>query len=207
MIEDIEERGWTGFRADDTGLLLLDYMIRGFFKEQADSLRESNALSARNAKDNDKAVGGIKGKIDRHLFAAPRRIYILDETTGKPISKPDGVVERPLRTMTMQGPRVTLVRSDMVKSGRILKFEIATTWPQLFSEDVIRQILERGAFVGLGQWRNASHGGPARAMRGCVRPGGVAFGFGVVSSCVALSCNGAVSIDRVERSGVRAKSR
>ena len=157
LIEDIEERGWTGFRSDENGLLLLDYQIRGFMKEQADALRESNMLSARNAKD-DGPVAGIKGKIDRHLFVAPRRLYICDAETGNPLKTPDGIVERPLRAMTQQGPRVSLVRSDMVKAGRVLSFSLLTTWPQVFTEEVIRQMFERGEFVGLGQWRNASHG-------------------------------------------------
>jgi len=158
LVEDLEERGWTGFRSDEKGLLLLDYQLRGFFKEQADALRESGDLQARNAKDDGKPLGGIKGKIDRHLFVAPRRIYIRDEATERPLLKPDGIVERPLRAQTMQGPRVSLVRSDMVKAGRVLDFTIATTWPEVFKEDLIRQMLSRGEFMGLGQWRNASHG-------------------------------------------------
>ena len=158
LVEDLEERGWTGFRADDSGLLLLDYQIRGFFKEQADALRESGDLQARNAKDDGKPMGGIKGKIDRHLFVAPRRIYIRDEDSGEPLAKPDGIVERPLRAQTMQGPRVSLVRSDMVRAGRTLNCTLATTWPEVFTEELIRQLLARGEFMGLGQWRNASHG-------------------------------------------------
>lgn len=158
MIEDAEERGWTGFRADESGLLLLDYQIRGFFKEQADALRESGYLCVRNARDDGKPMGGVRGKIDRHLFVAPRRIYIRDAATGAPLTKPDGVVERPLRAQTAQGPRVSLARSDMVRAGRALQFRVATTWPEVFTEELIRQLLSRGEFMGLGQWRNASHG-------------------------------------------------
>ena len=157
LIENVEERGWTGFRGDDGGIMLLDYQIKGFLKEQADALRECGALQARNAKD-DGPLGGVKGKIDRHLFVFPRRLRILDEDTGKPLLKPDGINERPMRAMTAQGPRVSLVRSDMVRSGRVMKCSIATTWPALFKEELIQQMLERGEVVGLGQWRNASHG-------------------------------------------------
>ena len=148
-IEQAEERGWTGFHRDPKSheLFLYDYQARGFFKEQGDSLRECGAI----------ALKGIRRKIDRFVFIRPRRIYFLDEK-GKRITKPDDLCERPLRAQTMQGERVSLARSDVIAAGRRIQFEIVVMWPDVFTEEVLRAILSRGEFMGLGQWRTGGNG-------------------------------------------------
>lgn len=148
-VEEVEERGWTGFHTDPQTkeLFLYDYQIRGFLKEQGDSLRECGQL----------AIKGIRRKIDRFAFVRGRRIPILDEN-GKRLTAPDGVCERPLRAQTMQGERVSLARSDQINAGRSIQFQIVVIWPDVFTEEVMRQILDRGEFMGLGQWRSGGNG-------------------------------------------------
>lgn len=141
-VEEIEEAGWTGFHSDENGLFVYDYFVRGFIKE---SCRVAALFPAPVT------------KVDRYLFVFPRRIYLLDGN-GRVKKQPDGVLERPLRAMTMRGPRVTVARSDYVNAGTVLKFEIHNLNPQIFTRQVLDDLLAYGEYQGLGQWRNASYG-------------------------------------------------
>ncbi len=60
--------------------------------------------------------------------------------------------------MTMQGPRVTLVRSDYIADGTELVATIRIISNKEVTADVIREILEYGKYRGLGQFRNGSYG-------------------------------------------------
>jgi len=102
-------------------------------------------------------VKNFKQKIDRLVFVFPRRVHFMRD--GEFIKSPDGMVERPLRAMTMQGPRVTLARSDMLKEGATLKFEIELiTNKEGVNKEFIFDLMTYGRFQGLGQWRNGSAG-------------------------------------------------
>ncbi len=67
-------------------------------------------------------------------------------------------MERSLRAMTMQGPRVTLVRSDYIGVGTELVMQIRILKNKEVTGDIIREILEYGQFRGLGQFRNGGYG-------------------------------------------------
>ena len=155
-------------------LFTYDYTIRGFLKESANALRQIEAHDVR----------GVKTKIDQFVFAQPRRIFFVapPERWHKagPVSlggcghignheltpgmmchfchKADGVLERPLRAETPQGPRVALVRSDLLEVGTKLPFTLKVLWPKVFTEDLLRLCFERGEYLGYGQWRTGSYG-------------------------------------------------
>lgn len=143
-----ESRGWTGFHENENGLFLYDYAVKGALKEAGNVLKDQIGIKA------------LRSKIDNYVFVFPRKVYILDEETNEAIKKPDGIFERPLRAQTMQGPRVSLVRSDQVNAGRKLRFEIRaiedSPIPKL--EEVLRQCMEYWELKGLGQFRNGSFG-------------------------------------------------
>lgn len=138
-VEKTEEKGWTGFHSDEKGLFIFDYMIRGFLKNAGNILKDE--LKIKN----------LKSKIDNTIFVFPRKIHL-----GK--DKPDGVCERPLRAMTMQGPRVTLARSDTVLAGTSFELTIEILPNKEITSEKIIQMLEYGKFCGLGQFRNGSYG-------------------------------------------------
>lgn len=140
-VEQIEEKGWTGFHSDEQGLFIYDYMIRGFLKNAGNNLKEAIGVKA------------VKSKIDNFVFVFPRRIHM-----DKPA--PDGMVERPLRAMTAQGPRVSLARSDYVDAGTVVNFtvKIVPHKGNELSEKVIKSLFDYGQFCGLGQFRNGSYG-------------------------------------------------
>jgi hypothetical protein len=149
--EKIERAGWTGFHRDDRGYFLYDYAILGFLKEAGNVLKEQLKIT------------NLRSKIDQLVFIEPRRIYL---TEGHPDLD---VLERPLRCMTMQGPRVTVVRSDCVPEGtsfeikiKILENEVSARSKSKsatnINREVIDTLLQYGQFKGLGQFRNGSYG-------------------------------------------------
>ncbi len=137
-VPDAEKAGWTGFHTDEQGCFLYNYALLGFLKEAGNTLKEQLGIKA------------LKSKIDQFVFVEPRRIRL------KPA--PDGVLERSLRAMTMQGPRVTLVRSDYIDAGTELVATIRILKNKEVTGDIIHEILEYGRYRGLGQFRNGSYG-------------------------------------------------
>ena len=145
--EYTEEGGWTTFARNGTGeIIIYDYMIKGFLKSACETLMANGAI---------KKIPAYKKWFDRLVFVWPRQI-----PTGK--MEPDSIVERPLRAMTAQGPRVTVTRSDALGVGTEFEFEVELlendkkiTW------EVIEQCLAYGRYVAFGQWRGS--GGYGRA--------------------------------------------
>ena len=139
-VEEIEEGGWTGFHADEKGLFIYDYMIKGFIKAACEVLQANGTL---------KKITAYKKWMDNLVFIFPRKIYFNKHN-------PDGVLERPLRAMTAMGPRVTLTRSDFIAAGSQISFEIEIlNNTKGIDEDIVKTCLEFGAYVGLGQWRGS----------------------------------------------------
>jgi len=146
--EHMAEQGSTIFHrngpegAEKIGIY--DYQIKGFFKDACKSLRSAdNTLS--------KKLTAYKKKIDGLIFVKPRFIFV--EFPGDPES---GLCERPARVDTPQGERVTLMRSETVPAGSVMRIEIISLAKEL--ETLIEEWLDYGALRGLGQWRNSGKG-------------------------------------------------
>ena len=141
-----EAKGWTSFHKDETGIFLYDYAIKGFLKEAANVLKDG--VGEKN----------LRSKFDNYVFVRPRRAHPTRD--GKTILEPDGVLERPLRAMTPQGPRVTLARSDYLKAGCSLEFAVLVISGSPFRhpEELLESCLQYGSLKGLGQWRNGGYG-------------------------------------------------
>lgn len=138
-VEKVEEKGWTGFHADGEGLFMYEYMLKGFLKHAGNVLKEVVKVKA------------LRSKLDDYCFIGPRRIYL-----GK--EKPDGFIERPLRAMTMQGPRVTLARSDYIGAGIEIPFTVTLIGHKELTFGLIDTLLAHGQYMGLGQFRNGGYG-------------------------------------------------
>lgn len=147
-VAETEEKGWTGFHQDDEGLFIYDYMIRGFLKNAAKVIE--------TCKGKEDKLKNSRGKIDQAVFVFPRRIHFM--LNGKNVQAPDGVIERPLRAETMQGPRVCLAKSDKVAPGSTLEFQLKILPFPGISTIKIEEWLDYGQFCGLGQFRNGSYG-------------------------------------------------
>jgi hypothetical protein len=142
---EVEERGWTGFHQDVSGLFIYDYQLKGALKELAGiAYPKGGDLSA------------ARSKVENFVYVRPRRLRFRDDA-GLILAQPDGVVERPLRAMTAQGPRVSVMRSDFVAAGRTLEATIVVV-PGPVSQAMIERILRLGEYRGLGQFRTGSYG-------------------------------------------------
>jgi hypothetical protein len=137
--EEVESRGWTGFYENEAGQpIMMDYQFKGFLKNAGNVLK--GALKIPN----------LRQHVSDTVFVNPRSIILAE--------KPDGVLERPLRAMTMQGPRVTLVRSDVINPGHKYVLEIQKLDGSKVTDKALESILSYGEQVGLLQWRNGGYG-------------------------------------------------
>lgn len=154
MKEEIEEMGKTKYeektmtvfpRTADGKPCILDYQLKGFFKDSCSGLQKM--------KDEDMAkesckIKAFKKVIDGNVFPYPRKSEIIFD--GE-ISN----LQRPLRAQTIQGERICLANSEMIPAGAY--FFATIKFPDKL-EPVIREWLDYGELKGLGQWRNAGWG-------------------------------------------------
>lgn len=151
------DKASTVFAKDENGIHLWDYQCKGFLKEAVRSLIELGDCPQLTPWSYKKAVG-----LFVHVF--PRRIYIL-QPSGKNVLKPDDSLSRPIRCETMQGERIALARSELVKAGCSLIFTIKwlagtnkKSKQAIFTEELIHSALDYGNWVGIGQWRTGGFG-------------------------------------------------
>lgn len=147
-----EKSGLSVFLRDPVNgnLMMFDYVIRGFLKEALLTLSSQIGIVA------------AKSKVDKFLFAGPRCVAVLDGN-GQPVMEPDGIFERSLRAMTMQGPRVALAGSEVVNDWQIkIKLTLIenekTAKSKALTWEAVEQALSYGQFQGLGQFRNGGFG-------------------------------------------------
>jgi hypothetical protein len=117
--------------------------VKGFLKEAANTLKEQLKIQA------------MRSKLDQFVFVGPRRLYLFN-SDGTCKTAPDGVVERPLRAMTARGPRVTLVRSDMVEEGTVIFPTVTLFENKEIKWQHVETLFDYGEFKALGQWRNSN---------------------------------------------------
>lgn len=125
---------------------LVDYQIKGFFKETCGALRRvSISASAK--------ITAYKKIVDGMVFIEPR-FLALDLAEGTEI----GVLSRPLRAQTAQGERIAIASSEMIPAGATVRFQILTLSDKVIPQALLEEWLSYGALKGIGQWRNASYG-------------------------------------------------
>lgn len=145
-VEKVEEKGWTGFhRLADGTPFLMNYVIKGFFKDACGALRRAEDTKSAKLKAYKKEIDGL-------VFVRPRQIPI--NINGGQM----GVLERPLRAQTAQGERVTLARSDTCPAGSHIEFTLEVWEGGGINEKLLAEWLDYGQYRGLGQWRNADYG-------------------------------------------------
>lgn len=148
--ENLETKGLTVFLRDDGVLCLADYVIKGFLKEALGVIK------------SQVKIGMSATKVDNFVFVEPD--YIHFTRGGKPVTDADEIFERPLRAMTMQGPRVSVSASEIIRPGWEIEFTLAlianekTAKSVALTWNVIEEALNYGSFKGLGQWRNGQNG-------------------------------------------------
>lgn len=131
------------FHRDELGFFVYDYFIKGFINHAARTLKEEGQIKQ------------LQDKCKRYVFVSPRRVRL--PAPNEEMLLP--VLERPLRAETPQGPRVALTRSDYIKAGSEIQFDIQMLEQgNPLTEICIKKILGYGEFFGLGQWRSGGYG-------------------------------------------------
>ena len=136
------EKGTTVFHRDEKGQpIMYNYQLKGMLKEAAEKL---NGLDG---------IKNLRSKLQSYVYVSPRRSTI--KYKGE-----IGILERPLRGMTAQGPRVSLARSEMIPAGAEVEFEIKIIDPpsekMRISKELFLKLLDFAQNLGLGQWRNSN---------------------------------------------------
>lgn len=80
--------------------------------------------------------------------------------------------QRSLRAQTAQGPRVSLVKSEVVEAGARLDFTLVVADNSPITEEVLHELFSYGRMTGLGQWRNAGWGMFSYQMKAVGASGG-----------------------------------
>lgn len=148
--EDLDKRNLTVFLRDKYDLCICDYVIKGFLKEAITTLK------------GEVGVLNGKSKIDNLVLIEPAYLHICRD--GEALDCADGDFERPLRAMTMQGPRVSVTASEYVNPAWHIEFTVSllenegTPKSKALTFEAIEACLDYGNFKGLGQWRNAQNG-------------------------------------------------
>ena len=151
--DERQTRGLSVFARDpehNDQVILLDYLVRGFFK------------AALAALQSQLGVKSYKSKVDKYLFVYPRRIPLL--RNGQPLYEEDDEYERPLRADTPKGPRVGLQSSERIETPWSIDIELRlianerSAKSKELSWDAVETALDYGALSGLGQFRNGSFG-------------------------------------------------
>lgn len=128
------------------------HQVLGFFKEAANNFKD--ILKIKNARD----------KISKYVRVMPYNLYIYDTEISPEnlVDDVDGIVERPLKAMTMQGPRVSIAKSEVIKSNgdKLIQLEVWLYKNKEISWEVLETLMEEyGRVNGISQWRNSGYYG------------------------------------------------
>jgi hypothetical protein len=137
-------------RLDGKRPYIMDYQIKGFFKDACGLLARADDTLSKDLKAYKKEINGL-------IFPDPRKIPLI-----MPEGATMGINQRPLRGQTAKGERIALMRSETVPPATIIRFQLVVLAERL--EDLIHEWLDYGRHYGLGQWRNGGWGRFAYAM-------------------------------------------
>ena len=143
-VDEVVDSKTTVFhRTEDGKPFMYNYMIKGMFKNACSVLKQVPKT------ESSKIKSAYKKWIDGLVFIKERRIPY--DYNGE-----IGILQRPLRAETRQGPRVALSSSESLPAGTKVNFTI-----QLLKDDMagaVYEWLDYGAVNGLGQWHNGGYG-------------------------------------------------
>ena len=152
-VDEVADAGMTRFpRNADGEPIMLDYQVKGFFKDSCGLLRRAKGTKSSK-------VAAYKKVIDGTIFVEPREIAL-----KLPEGRECGICERPLRAQTAQGERVALASSETVPAGTQIDFDVLLL--NATDEGLVREWLDYGCLHGLLQWRNSGKGRFTWEIRG-----------------------------------------
>jgi len=144
-----ELQGTTIFFRKNGKACIGDHMIYGFLKASAEAI--SRCTPAKR--------GTIFGSASYttsciHNYVRCKEEFIFFD------KKPDAdFLQRSLRAITAQGPRISIAKSEIMPAGAKLKFNLTLWKGAPLKVEHLKKMFEYGQYMsGLGQWRNSGHG-------------------------------------------------
>ena len=155
-LSSFDHKGTTIFYWDQEKDLpcISDHMIYGFMKASAEAI--SRTLPKKNGTVMN-SCSYTQSIINQHVRCKERFISFSEDIARDENGAPE-FLQRSLRAMTAQGPRVSLAKSEQVPEGSSIEFNLIVRKGSPLKEEHIKEIFENGAFCGIGQWRNAGYG-------------------------------------------------
>jgi len=135
----------TGFQKHDGKLVVRAGTVRAHVKDCARQLFQAKQVD----------VPAFRSKVANFVYMQPYWLPIIKN--GKPISEPDGVMERPLHVVTPMGPRSALKRMMYVE-GAELWCILGLLKNPVVKEEHLHMILLYGGIHGYGGERSLGEG-------------------------------------------------
>lgn len=155
--EELKEKGITVFFRDQDGSPTIgSHMIHGFMKNAGSII----------SKMNKRKVGTFLGTAAYTTSTINERVSISPKFIKASVDvnrKADGEIsylQRSLRAMTAQGPRISLAKSEVLDEGCEFEFylKILNGESNVVEKEQLESIFDYGTEKGLGQWRNSGKG-------------------------------------------------
>ena len=149
QIDATKEKALTVFYRNEKGIpCIADHQIRGWIKEVA------GIVGPIDNWHNKKDGSGFKNEHYKNWIGSkiffPKRWH---NFAKKPVIS---IFDRPLRAMTMQGPRVSIASSECIPAGNSITIEFGVT-PDVPKEYLV-ELFKFGQMRGISQWSNAQFG-------------------------------------------------
>lgn len=131
-----------------------DHMIYGFLKAAGEAV--SRTLPTK--KEVVLHSSAFTSKIVNQHVRCEDQFITFDQDVRRSEDGHALFLQRSLRAMTAQGPRIALAKSEVVPAGAKLRFVLNVMDGSPMEEQHLRKLFSYGQIVGLGQWRNAGYG-------------------------------------------------
>jgi len=153
--KELEAKGTTVFYRDEIDMPCIgDHMIYGFLKAASEAISRTLPKKKGTMFHSASYTSSV---LNQHVRLAEKFISF-DKDLDRDEDNNPRLLERSLRAMTAQGPRISLARSEVMLSGASLKFQIQVLENSPLDELGLKRLLSYGEMKGLGQWRNAGYG-------------------------------------------------
>lgn len=155
--EELDTKGTTVFFWDkETNRPCIgDHMIYGYLKAAAEAICRTKETKKGTVMHSASYTQML---INQHVRCT-KQFIVSDRDIRRDEHGHPKHLQRSLRVITAQGPRVTLAKSEIIPAGSSFEFNIRVMKNSAITEDVLRELFSYGEyFCGLGQWRNAGYG-------------------------------------------------
>lgn len=138
-----------------------DHMIYGFMKAAAEAIGRCKKPKKEGGKVERgvplESISYTQSLINQHV-RCENQFITFDSDLKRHEDGSEFYLQRSLRAMTAQGPRITLAKSEVVEEGAKLIFNMYVMDNSPLTEAILHRIFDYGKMTGLGQWRNAGNG-------------------------------------------------